>query len=192
MIRHGEPVGGRRYRGQLDDPLSKKGWRQMWSAVANPPPWVHIISSPLARCREFAFSLGEKLAIPVTQDARLREVGFGAWEGKTATELKQQDPEIITRFYDDPVNNRPQGAEPLSAFSRRVSSAFVDALSAYTGKHILIVAHAGVMRAVIVHVLNAPSGAMYRIAVANASLIRVMADGERPPSLVFRQLNRIN
>ena len=37
MIRHGEPVGGRRYRGQIDDPLSEKGWRQMWAAVA---AWV--------------------------------------------------------------------------------------------------------------------------------------------------------
>jgi alpha-ribazole phosphatase/probable phosphoglycerate mutase len=31
MIRHGESVGGRRYRGQLDDPLRDKGWRQMCS-----------------------------------------------------------------------------------------------------------------------------------------------------------------
>ena len=30
LIRHGEPVGGRRYRGgRMDDPLSEKGWAQM-------------------------------------------------------------------------------------------------------------------------------------------------------------------
>ncbi len=192
MIRHGEPVGGRRYRGQLDDPLSEKGRRQMWAAVAKPPPWVHIISSPLTRCREFAIGLGKKLAIPVTQDARLQEVGFGAWEGKTAAELRDQDPGIIARFYADPVNNRPGGAEPLSAFSHRVSAAFADALSTHAGRHILIVAHAGVMRAVITHVLDAPLGAMYRIAVENASLIRVKSDGERPPTLVFRQPESYN
>ena len=187
MIRHGEPVGGRRYRGQVDDPLSDKGWHQMWAAVANPPPWEHIISSPLARCREFAVSLGEKLAVPVTQDARLREVGFGAWEGKTASELRDRDPGIIARFYSDPVNNRPQGAEPLADFAHRVSTAFADALSTYPGRHVLIVAHAGVMRAVIAHVLDVPLGAMYRITVENASLIQIRSDDERPPTLVFRQ-----
>ena len=35
LIRHGEPVGGRKYRGQTDDPLSEKGWEQMWKAVGD-------------------------------------------------------------------------------------------------------------------------------------------------------------
>ncbi len=187
LFRHGEPVGGRRYRGQIDDPLSEKGWRQMWAAVAHTPPWEHILSSPLARCRAFAHSLGEKLAIPVTEDARLREVGFGFWEGKTASELRRHDPQIIARFYGDPVKNRPPGAEPLDAFSHRVNAAFADALSDHVGRHILIVAHAGVMRAVVARLLDIPFGAMYRMSVENAALIRIRADGERPPTLVFRQ-----
>ena len=30
LIRHGEPVGGRAYRGHnIDDPLSDKGWQQI-------------------------------------------------------------------------------------------------------------------------------------------------------------------
>ena len=51
LIRHGQPVGGRRYRGQIDDPLSERGWEQMWSAVRNPAPWEEIICSPGA-CSE--------------------------------------------------------------------------------------------------------------------------------------------
>ncbi len=43
VIRHGEPVGGRRYRGHgVDDPLSEKGWQQMWKAVADRSDWQHI------------------------------------------------------------------------------------------------------------------------------------------------------
>ena len=50
IIRHGEPEGGRRYRGHsIDDPLSKTGWQQMWNAIPENPPWDHIISSPLLR-----------------------------------------------------------------------------------------------------------------------------------------------
>ena len=54
LIRHGEPIGGRRYRGHgVDDPLSEKGWSQMWQAVGNYNAWHHIITSPLQRCQQF-------------------------------------------------------------------------------------------------------------------------------------------
>jgi alpha-ribazole phosphatase len=52
FMRHGEPVGGRKYRGQLDDPLSEKGWEQMRAAVGEAWPWTRIVSSPLLRCSE--------------------------------------------------------------------------------------------------------------------------------------------
>jgi len=58
LLRHGEPVGGRRYRGQTDDPLSDKGWKQMWTAVAGQQPWQVIVTSTLSRCREFAWCMG--------------------------------------------------------------------------------------------------------------------------------------
>jgi broad specificity phosphatase PhoE len=34
LLRHGEPEGGRLYRGNLlDNPLSEKGWQQMQASV---------------------------------------------------------------------------------------------------------------------------------------------------------------
>ncbi len=87
FIRHGEPVGGRRYRGSTDDPLSEKGWSQMWQAVDQRHPWQRIVSSPLRRCAEFAEALGERHGIPVAVDARLAELGYGVWEGKSSEEM---------------------------------------------------------------------------------------------------------
>ena len=57
LLRHGEPIGGRRYRGHIDDPLSEYGWSEMWHAVSGETPWQQIITSPLRRCREFAEAL---------------------------------------------------------------------------------------------------------------------------------------
>ena len=54
LVRHGEPVGGIRYRGQMDDPLSHTGWQEMRKAIGRETPWDAIISSPLLRCRAFA------------------------------------------------------------------------------------------------------------------------------------------
>ena len=77
LLRHGEPVGGRRYRGQVDDALSERGWEQMWNAVGTDPEWQQIVSSPLQRCSAFAASLAESLALPVHLEPRFMEVGFG-------------------------------------------------------------------------------------------------------------------
>ncbi len=47
LMRHGEPVGGVRFRGNVtDDPLSNLGWSQMWDAVGDHHPWDQLISSP--------------------------------------------------------------------------------------------------------------------------------------------------
>lgn len=174
LIRHGEPVGGRAFRGHnIDDPLSEKGWQQMWTAVGVHCPWSHIISSPLQRCAVFADELAGKHGLSASVDDRLQEVGFGEWEGKTPDQLKQDRPDEYTAFYADPVNNRPLGAEPLKQFIMRVTDAYKETVTRHRGQHILLVTHAGVIRAVIAHVLFAEPLGMYRIKVNNAGITRI-------------------
>ena len=176
LIRHGDPLGGPRYRGHaIDDPLSAKGWRQMREAVRGLGGWRRIVSSPLRRCADFARELAAERRLPLTIEADLREVGFGAWEGKTKDELRALDAEAFAAFYRDPVHHRPPGAEPLDTFVARVSDA-IDRLAAeQAGEPMLIVAHAGVLRAALVHAIAAPPACMYRIEVRNAALLRLRA-----------------
>ncbi|UCC57457.1 MAG: alpha-ribazole phosphatase family protein [Gammaproteobacteria bacterium] len=178
-MRHGEPVGGRRYRGQIDDALSEKGWEQMWNAVDTDPDWQQIVSSPLQRCSAFAASLAESLALPLQVESRFMEVGFGDWEGKTRDELDRLDPGQIGRFYRDPVNNRPPGAEPLEKFTDRVLTAFREILKRFSGQSVLVVAHAGVIRVILAHALDMPFSTMYRINVPNAGISRISTHPER-------------
>ncbi len=155
VIRHGEPVGGRRYRGHgVDDPLSETGWQQMWASVPETPSWDLIISSPLLRCVEFARALAERSQIPCSIVDAMKEIGFGEWEGKTPDEIVAHDPEALQRFINDPIHNRPEGAESLEDFSARVWNAYQDIVKEHQGKHILIVAHAGVVRAITANVLG--------------------------------------
>lgn len=188
LIRHGEPVGGRRYRGRTDDPLSEKGWRQMWSAVDGFRGWQDIVTSPLSRCAGFAHALGEKLSIPVRADDRLAELGYGAWEGKTPAELTAQDPELLLRYRRDPLHNRPPGAEDLGAFAERIGAAWRDIGAQFTGRHVLVVAHAGVIRMMLAQVLAVPHSHLFRIQVANAAVSRLVIEGvgdDALPSLIF-------
>jgi alpha-ribazole phosphatase/probable phosphoglycerate mutase len=188
LLRHGEPVGGRRYRGQIDDPLSEKGWRQMRAATAGDAPWSAIVSSPLARCRAFAGTLAGETGLPLGFDERLKEVGFGVWEGRTADELKAEDPERVFRFKRDPVANRPEGAENLDAFHARVVAAYEDILARHAGGHVLVVAHAGVMRMVIAHVLGFEPAHAYRLQIGSAAMARLrveQAGAERHAALLY-------
>ena len=184
LIRHGEPVGGRKYRGQIDDPLSEKGWAQMRAAVGNKVAWSRVISSPLSRCRAFAEALAEQHGLPLIVEERFKEVGFGIWEGKTAAEIELAAPGTLIRFKADPIYARPHGAEVLEVFLARVAAGLESILLTHPGEHILIVCHAGVIRMALAHALAIPLANTYRIEVASAGITRLRFDGERP-SLVF-------
>lgn len=177
LLRHGEPVGGRKYRGQTDDPLSDKGWQQMRAAVGEHKTWAHIVSSPLSRCLSFASELAQQHDLPLSVDARFMEVKFGEWEGKTADQLRAVDPDVIERFKRDPINQRPAGAERLEDFLARVRAGWNDLLSEQAGKHVLLVCHAGVIRMALAHALNLPLASTYRIDVPSAGLTRIKVQG---------------
>ena len=180
LIRHGEPVGGRRYRGDgADDPLSEKGWQQMWCAVGDQAPWSRVISSPMQRCHAFAQAMEQRYQLPIEVDRRFREVGLGSWEGRTPDDVIERNEAEYQAFYDDPLRNRPEGSEPLDEFGQRVAEALDAACHRHTGEHVLVVAHAGVIRAALGHVLQADPVAWYRVRVDNASFTRVSHDGRR-------------
>ncbi|MGF1643314.1 MAG: histidine phosphatase family protein [Thiotrichales bacterium] len=176
LIRHGEPIGGSRYRGHgIDDPLSETGWTQMWNAVAadQPVPWTAVVTSPLARCRDFAARLAERHALPLAVHDGVREVGFGTWEGRTRAELKRDRPLEYSNFHSDPVRMRPVGAEPLEQFFGRVSAALDEIAMGYQGSQVLVVAHAGVLRVALAKVLDSPLATLYRIHVPFAGRLRL-------------------
>ena len=190
LIRHGEPVGGRKYRGQIDDPLSDKGWDQMRAAVGDAAPWTRIVSSPLRRCHAFAESLASELGLPLTLDSRFREVGFGEWEGLTAAEIEARWPGSLARFKIDPVGARPDRAEALPDFHARVSVALDELITSSDGAHLLLVCHAGVIRMTLAWALQIPLVHAYRVEVASASLTRLRFESGRS-SLIFHGNTRL-
>jgi broad specificity phosphatase PhoE len=188
IIRHGEPVGGRRYRGHsVDDPLTEKGWMQMRSSVPHNPGWQHIISSPLKRCLEFSEQLANDLHISCSVVDDIKEIGFGVWEGKTPEDILAEDSNALQQFYQDPVNNRPEGAESLDSFSTRVWNAYQGIVQNHTGQHVLIVAHAGVSRAIIANILNMSLDNVYsRLKIEYGSLVHSAIEEGMPPKLIFQ------
>jgi probable phosphoglycerate mutase len=61
-------------------------------------------------------------ALPFTVEEALREVNFGAWEGKTLEWLERHSPQELARRRRDPVTFRPPWGESFADVARRVVS----------------------------------------------------------------------
>jgi len=177
LMRHGEPVGGRLFRGSgTDDPLSALGWAQMWEAIGRDCPWDQVISSPMARSRDFALALATRHGLPLAVIPQLAEVGMGVWEGHSPEALHRLAPEAMEDFRRDPVRNRPPGGESLACLSERVGSVYDQLVSCYPGRHLLVVCHSGVTRALLGRALGAAPACWYRIRIDYAGLSRIRHD----------------
>lgn len=186
LIRHGEPVGGKRYRGdQIDDPLNETGWQQMQTrieriAALGEDDWDVIISSPLSRCQAFARHLGEQRRLPVQINSNIREIGFGRWEGLTHAEIPKQYPEEFAAFRADPVAGRPAGAESMHEFFKRVSQALDTIGQEHSGQRVLLVSHAVVMRAALAIAMDAPMQSVARIRTEYAAWLQLTKAAGEP------------
>jgi broad specificity phosphatase PhoE len=172
LLRHGEAAGGSRYRGHTDDPLTPAGWQQMHDAVAH-GDWDRIVTSPLVRCHRFALTLAEARKLPLEVDPRLREMDFGAWEGRTAESLMAQEPEALLRFWNDPLSNPPPGGESLVAFSERVLGAWREHASRLRAERVLMVTHGGPIRLILGHLAGSAPAELIAIPVPLASINRI-------------------
>ncbi len=153
FVRHGEvstDFNGTFYGGR-NVPLSPEGEKksvELADQLATDPIDL-VVTSPLDRTVFLAKSLAEKAGAPWVVEKNLRELDRGAWSTKTLEEIETDDPGAIARYVADPESgNGPEG-EPESVFCHRVWST-VDRLAAeHPGAHLVAVAHAHVIRAVM-------------------------------------------
>jgi broad specificity phosphatase PhoE len=146
-----------RYLGSSDIPLDAQGQAQAerlgeWAASAR---LEAIVSSPALRAFRTAAIVAAGSGLTPRTDARLRELDFGAAEGRTLEELRRQDPEAVTRFELDPVSHHLPGGEHPQAAVARLDAAIRDVLSTGTARA-LLVTHNTVLRLFVCHCLGIP------------------------------------
>jgi broad specificity phosphatase PhoE len=78
-------------------------------------------------------------------DDRLREIGYGQWEGSTLSQMQASDPEVFARRQADKWTVPPPGGESYAEVQARVSDWYRQ-LTADT----VAVAHGGTARALMV------------------------------------------
>lgn len=169
LLRHGESVGGYRFPGDGDEPLSSRGRSQVRGVVARLPHPSRLVSSPARRCREPAAELAERLGVALSLDPDLAERDFGEWGGRRATDISDAD---LSRFFADPAGFTPPGAEPMAAFAARVSRSWSRLRGCADGET-LVMTHGGVVRVVLAQVLEIPLPSLGRIEVPFAGMTRI-------------------
>ena len=175
LLRHGEAVGGGRFRGRHDDPLSATGWRQILDAGTRAqtiqPGTGRIITSAARRCAEPADHLARTWGLPLDCSDAFAERRFGDWEGLAADQIPTA---ALRRFWTDPVGYTPPGAEPFGDFRARVIAGW-QGLTAAPGQDLLIITHGGVIRVILAELLGMsdPSGLLIEVPPVCLSRIRI-------------------
>ena len=111
LIRHGSTDWNERklVQGRSDVPLSRRGRTQVgdWTLPTRLDgfDWV---SSPLGRCVETARILTGR---SVQSDARLVEMAWGAWEGRTLDDLRAELGDLMTAWEARGLDFQAPGGE---------------------------------------------------------------------------------
>ncbi len=190
LLRHGLPEGGEIFRGTTNVQLTAIGFEQMTQATEKLASSDVIITSPLQRCASFAEHAASVVMPNASyhEDAGLREVSFGDWDGMTFQDVEAQYGDQYHHYWRDPVNNTPPNAEPIAEFLERISLTIQTLAQAYKGQHLLLVTHGGVIRAALSYALGCELSSLMRYEVPYASISQIKiyhTDDDLFPQLVF-------
>jgi alpha-ribazole phosphatase len=186
LIRHGETEGGeaKRYKGTIDVPLSEKGVMQMEQLskyivreiinCSNPPspPFLKggkggllsaVYCSDLKRAIKSAEIIAEPHSLNPTVVPALRERNFGIWEGMSFDEIREKYPLDFDAWASNPLQFSPMGGETTLEMRERVLNSLDKIIRNHNGEHVAIVAHGGVNRIILCHLLGIPLENIFRI-----------------------------
>jgi broad specificity phosphatase PhoE len=149
LVRHGETDWNRerRFQGHADTPLNDAGRAQAADLADSltSERLVAVYTSPLRRAYETAALIAIRLELDVRPLDALREIHVGQWEGLTIDEVKERYPESASAGW----HSRWPGGETYDELSARVLPALVSLAHKHANERILVVTHAGPVRAAL-------------------------------------------
>ncbi len=179
LVRHGETrdTVGLRFsgRGGGDPELTEAGRAQaaaVAATLADRGGVAAVVSSPLKRTRQSAEVVADLLGLPVRVEDDLAECAFGEWDGHTYAEVTQAWPEEFRRWLWS-THVAPPGGESVEEVSRRVQRARDTIVARFPRRPVAVVSHVTPIKALVSLALDAPPHAVFRMALAPASLTEV-------------------
>ena len=132
----------------------------------------HCWTSPALRARETAAALG----LTAVVDDRLRDCDFGRWTGWRLQQVLFREPRRLVSWIRNP-SLAPHGGESIPQVLER-AAAWIRERGREQG-HTVGVTHSAVIRAAIVHVIQAQLPSFWRIDVLPLSQTELRTNGRR-------------
>jgi len=172
LVRHGETDWNKAQRvmGTSGVGLNELGKTQMrWAArMLKGLPIERVYCSPYPRTMESAEILAKELMLDPTPAQALCEVGYGVWEGRLFSELKE-DPNYF-RYLKDPSFDPGQGIEPIIRVQERVVAFLEEVSKERPAAAFTLVSHGDVIRTALAYYMKLPLKEFRRIRIDNASV----------------------
>jgi alpha-ribazole phosphatase len=146
-----------------------------------------IYSSDLERSRRTAEIIARGRGLRVRQYKHLREINAGLWEGLCDEEVKERYPREYAERERDPIGFRFPGGESYRDLQKEILPVFLRMIERATG-NILVVAHKGVNRVLLIHLSGRPLEELYSIpqdyGCVNLIRVSIRPDGARAIKVV--------
>ncbi len=202
LIRHTEVTVERGIcYGQSDVPLADNFADQRDRLLTLLPTHspMTVFSSPLSRCRQLAESIHEVVggARAILFDDRLLELNFGQWEMKPWSQIPAAE---LDGWMADFVTVSPSGGESFQKLAQRVEALWQEIILPLTlspahsqrAGSVCVVAHGGVIRALLCLFLGLPLLNAYRLHLDYGSLcqVKITAGPSGQPTYLVESINR--
>ena len=175
LVRHGitEWIEQGILHGATDNPLSARGRRQarLTGEALRSVPLDVVYASPLSRAMDTARQICQTRELePVAVDG-LKEMDFGFLEGRRDLWPRVRNSQALVRGYLllRHISGSLSG-ESIQVFRRRVQSAWREIKNRHISDQVALVAHAGVLRAILVHEFGGNFLALDRFSLSACSI----------------------
>lgn len=189
LLRHGETDWNRdrRIMGPEDIPLNTTGLEQAraFRSQLAECPFDQIFSSPILRAQETAEVVAKGFDLQPQYDARLEEVGYGEWVGRTFKEVREQEGYVpYFKRLDTPV---APGGESLYQVRDRAMAFMKDCAEKYPDQNVLAVTHADWIKCLLLEVLGVSLEFIWKIRIDNGSVSLVECHEKAPIVICINQ-----
>ncbi|WP_017905736.1 histidine phosphatase family protein [Pseudomonas asplenii] len=169
VVCHARTEAQRLGRFPLDEPVEPKGLAKAAELASRLKKPVRILSAPEARAWQTAEALGSEIEIV----PELGDYDFGEWQGLSLNDLQENAPEALAAWVSQPEMAPPAG-ESVIALCARVA-AWLDSFQ--EDGHFVVVTHPFVIRAAILHALQAGPASFNAIDIEPLSVVDLRRNG---------------
>ncbi|TLP59346.1 histidine phosphatase family protein [Parasedimentitalea maritima] len=185
-VRHG-PTHEKAFVGWRDVPADLSDTAQIERLTSHLPNDALLISSDLIRARATADAIaGSRTRLPDHPD--LREFNFGDWDGKHFSDVAKTHPELSRAYWETPGDIAPPNGESWNAAALRVSRVVDTITAAHPGRHVIAVAHIGVILTQVQRGLSSTPEQALGHKIDNLSVSEIV---HGPTGWKIRQVNQI-